>query len=149
MSGVATSANTSGTRLEAVLREHTSVFESACGVLAIAPEPALDDALASMPHLAYDRSGLADVERLHYTAESFDAVIGDADALAGATHRPLRDLARLLRPGGRLVLRVTSGRARACVADLTASGFLVVPADVGEREHILIGVRGEQQPAPG
>jgi SAM-dependent methyltransferase len=143
---VSGSANPDTTHLEAALREHTGIFERACGVLAIAPERSLDDALAAVPHLAYDRSGLADVERLHYTAESFDAVIGDADALAHATHRPLRDLARLLRPGGRLVLRVTSGRAQQCVTDLAASGFLVVPAHVDEREHIVIGVRGEHAP---
>ena len=141
------SANIQATQLEAVLREHTTIFEAAAGVLAIAPEWALDDALAAMPHLAYNRGGLADVERLHYTSESFDAVIGDADALADASHRPLRDLARLLRPGGRLVLRVSAGRSDACVTDLAGAGFLVVPAHVDEQEHILVGVRGEHAPA--
>ena len=134
------------TQLEAVLREHTDVFEGAGGVLAIAPERSLDDTLAAIPHLAYDRSGLADVERLHYSAESFDAVIGDADALAVASHKPLRDLARLLRPGGRLVLRVASDRVDACVTDLAAAGFLVIPAHVDERTAILISVRGEHGP---
>ena len=139
-------ANTDTTALEAVLREHTDIFEVGGGVLAIAPERSLDDTLAALPHLAYDRTGLADVERLHFTAESFDAVIGDADALAVASHRPLRELARLLRPGGRLVLRVTPGRVDACVSELAAAGFLVVPAHVDERKQILISVRGEHGP---
>jgi SAM-dependent methyltransferase len=143
---VSGSANTETTRLEAVLRAHTNIFDAPGGVLAIAPERSLDDALAGAPDLAYDRSGLADVERLHYSAESFDAVIGDADALAGASHRPLRNLARLLRPGGRLVLSVSSARAEACVTDLAAAGFLVVPAHIDERMQILIGVRGEHGP---
>jgi len=129
--------------LEAVLREHTDIFEVAGGVLAIAPERSLDDTLAAIPHLAYDRSGLADVERLHFTAESFDAVIGDADALADVSHRPLRDLARLLRPGGRLVLRVGADRVDAAATELGAAGFLVIPAHVDERTAILISVRGE------
>jgi len=143
---VSGNANPGTTRLEAVLREHTDVFEAAGGVLAIAPERSLDAALAAVPDLAYDRSGLADVERLHYSAESFDAVVGDADALAGASHRPLGGLARLLRPGGRLVLSVTSERVEACVNDLAAAGFLVVPAHADERMHVLIGVRGEHGP---
>ena len=140
------SANTETTQLEAVLREHTDIFEVAGGVLAIAPERSLDDTLGAIPHLTYDRSGLADVERLHFTAESFDAVIGDADALADASHRPLRDLARLLRPGGRLVLRVTRERVDAAAADLAAAGFLVIPVHVDERTAILISVRGEHGP---
>ena len=137
------SANTETTQLEAALREHTDIFEVAGGVLAIAPEPSLDDALGAIPHLTYDRSGLADVERLHYTAESYDAVIGDADALADASHRPLRDLGRLLRPGGRLVLRVKTDAVEAAATDLAGAGFLVIPAHVGERTAILISVRGE------
>jgi SAM-dependent methyltransferase len=134
------------TQLEAVLREHTDIFEAGGGVLAIAPERSLHDALDAVPELDYDRSGLADVERLHFTAESFDAVIGDADALAGASHRPLRELARLLRPGGRLVLSVTSERVDACVTELAASGFLVIPACLDEQTAILISVRGEHGP---
>lgn len=133
--------------LVAVLRQHTDVFEAAGGVLAIAPERSLHDALDAVPQLDYDRSGLADVERLHFTAESFDVVIGDADALADASHRPLRDLARLLRPGGRLVLSVTSERADACVTDLGTAGFLVIPAHLDEQTAILIGVRGEHGPS--
>ena len=139
-------ANTEATQLEAVLREHTDIFEAPGGVLAIAPGRSLDDTLAAIPHLAYDRSGLADVERLHFTAESFDAVIGDADALADASHRPLRDLARLLRPGGRLVLRITPDRVDAAATDLAAAGFLVIPAHIDERTAILISVRGEHGP---
>ena len=139
-------ANADATQLEAVLRAHTDIFEEAGGVLAIAPERSLDDTLAAIPHLAYDRSGLADVERLHFTAESFDAVIGDANALADASHRPLRDLARLLRPGGRLVLRVTADRVDAAATELGAAGFLVIPAHVDERTAILISVRGEHGP---
>ena len=147
ISCVSAGANADTTRLETVLREHTAIFESGGGVLAISPERSLDEALAAVPHLDYDRSGLADVERLHYTAESFDAVIGDADALAGASHRPLHDLARLLRPGGRLVLRVTSRRAHRCATDLAGAGFLVIGADIDEQQHILVGVRGEHAPA--
>ena len=143
-----TNAEAEPTQLEAVLRAHTNIFEAPGGVLAIAPERSLHDALDAVPQLDYDRSGLADVERLHFTAESFDAVIGDADALAGASHRPLRELARLLRPGGRLVLSVTSERVDACVTDLVAAGFLVIPAHVDEQTAILIGVRGEHGPPP-
>ena len=139
-------ADTETTQLEAVLREHTDIFEVAGGVLAIAPERSLDDTLGAIAHLNYDRSGVADVERLHFTAESFDAVIGDANAIADASHRPLRDLARLLRPGGRLVLRVTADRVDAAATDLAAAGFLVIPAHIDERTAILISVRGEHGP---
>src|SRR5579871_5065283 len=142
MSGV--SAHDDSRQLEAVLRAHTDIFETPRGVLAIAPEPTLHDALAAVPQIRYDRSGLADVERLHLAPESFDALIGDADALAEASHRPLRDLGRLLRPGGRLVLRVTPGRSRACTQDLESAGFLVVPAHADSRCQILLGVRGER-----
>ena len=139
-------AEAQATQLETVLRAHTDIFEAAGGVLAIAPEPSLRDALDAVPELDYDRTGLADIERLHLSAESFDAVICDADALAGASHRPLRDLARLLRPGGRLVLSVTSERLDACVTDLAAAGFLVIPAHRDEQQAILISVRGEHGP---
>lgn len=143
---MSTNAKPQPTQLEAVLRAHTDIFEAGGGVLAIAPDPALHDALDAAPELDYDRSGLADVERLHLSAESFDAVIGDADALAGASHRPLRELARLLRPGGRLVLSVAPERVGECVSDLAVAGFLVIPAHLDEQTAVLISVRGEHAP---
>ena len=135
------------TAIETVLREHTDIFEVARTVMAIAPRRPLDALLASVASAAYERSGLPDVERIHHAAESFDTVIADADELAAACSRPLHELARLLRPGGRLVLTVAPQRAAACTAALFAAGFLVVPAHSGEHVSILIGVRGEYAPA--
>ncbi len=133
--------------IEAVLRVHTDIFDAPREVLAIAPESPLDEMLAAAATVGYDRSGVADVERLHYASASFDAVIGDADALAEGSHRPLRDLARLLRPGGRLVLGVSPGRASHAARDLRRAGFLVVPAHRGAARHVLVGIRGEHVPA--
>lgn len=135
------------TAIEAVLREHTDIFEVARAVLAVAPARPLDELLAAVPSVTYERSGLAEVERIHYAAGSFDTVIADADELAGASSRPLREIARLLRPGGRVVLTVAPQGASACSGHLFAAGFLVVPAHADERVSILIGVRGEYAPA--
>ena len=123
-----------------VLRERTDVFERERSILAIAPGAEFEPILARIPHAR--ATSLRDLALLRSEAESFDLVIADAGVIASGSDRAHRELARLLRPGGRLVTTVAAGLARACVEQL-AAGFLVARAAEHRGSTVLVAIRGE------
>ena len=55
----------------------------------------------------------------------------------------MHQLARVLCPGGRLIIAVPTACAAMLRRRLAGEGFLVALAACDERTHVLIGVRGE------
>ncbi len=129
--------------LETVLRRQTDIFEVRQSVLALAPEPALDETLAGLGHLHYVRAEHAREPALASFEESFDIAIADARRLEDSSADPPAGLARMLRPGGRLILSVAARQALFCARRLAATGFFVTHAHESPELCVLLAVRGE------
>ena len=128
--------------LETVLRRQTDLFEVRRSVLAVAPQPALDETLAGLGHLRYVRAEHAGEPALSLAEETFDIAIADA-RLDDSSAPPLAELARMLRPGGRLILSVAARQALFCARRLAATGFFVTHAHESPELCVLLAVRGE------
>jgi release factor glutamine methyltransferase len=78
--------------------------------------------------------------------EPSTALVSGVDGLE-ATTRLLRDGAKVLRPGGWLVLEVDSGRARECARRAAALAWsdIVIETDLFGRERYLLARRSETQ----
>jgi SAM-dependent methyltransferase len=130
-------------QLERVLRERTDVFECERSILAIAPGPLVDRILERLPHAHCRRAATTSSEAMRFDAETFDVAIAQIAALDRGAGCTLYELTRMLRPGGRLVLGVTTAAAAACVERLRTAGFLVARAAGDGDSTVLVGVRGE------
>jgi protein-L-isoaspartate O-methyltransferase len=129
--------------LEAVMRQRTDLVADKRRVLAIAVGAALDETLQGLTHLDYRRAARATAVELRFVAESFDVIICDSERFGAEAPRAPRELTRMLRPGGRLILAVAAERSDAYRRQLAAEGFLVALAHAGADTHVLLGVRGE------
>ena len=133
----------SAPRLEAVLLAHTDVLAARRRVLALAPGPELFEVLESLAQL--DRRYAvrsAHVDPSHATA-SYDVVLADVRRFGVSESRSVKELARLLCPGGRAIVAVAPERAATVRRRLAAEGFLVALAAADESTQVLVGVRGE------
>jgi len=129
--------------VERVLRERTDVFEHERRILAIAARPEIERVLARLPQGRCRRAAALSREALRFDdCESFDVAIADAGAVDGSGGA-LRELARMLRPGGRLVVRVGGGAAADLTQRLAGAGFFVSRAAEGRGATVLVAVRGE------
>ena len=130
-------------RTEAVLLQHTDVLAARRRVLAIAPAPELFEVLESLAQLdrryavraAHPDPGLA--------TASFDVAIADTRRGGVGERESLHELARVLCPGGRLIIAVPLACAATLRRRLAVEGFLVALAAVDERVQVLLCVRGE------
>jgi SAM-dependent methyltransferase len=112
-------------------------------VLAIAVRAPLGETLARLPHLEYRHAARASAVELRFVAESFDVIVCDSERIDADAHRAPRELARMLRPGGRLIVAVAAERADAYRDRLAPEGFLVARARTDGETHVLVAVRGE------
>jgi hypothetical protein len=130
-------------KLEAVLLAHSDVLAARRRVLAIAPEGPLFETL----------EGLAQLER-HYVAGTetvaarfpltiFDVIVADSRRCGAGERTGVRELTRVLRPGGRLIVAVAATCAGMLRRRLIAEGYLVTLAACDERTHVLLAVRSE------
>ena len=134
-------------RLDAVLLQHTDVLAARRRVLAIAPDPEVFELLESLAQL--DRRyavGAAAVDP-SFPSSSFDVVLADSRRAGAGERDTVHQLARVLCPGGRLIIAVPTACAAAMRRRLAGEGFLVALAACDERVHVLLGVRGEFAPA--
>lgn len=130
--------------VERVLRERTDVFEHERRILAIAAQPEIERVLERLPQGRCRRAPALSREALRFDdCESFDIAIADADAVEDGPAGALRELVRMLRPGGRLVLRVSTVAAAGCAQRLAGAGFLVARAADDRGATVLVAVRGE------
>ena len=130
--------------VERVLRERTDVFEHERAILAIAAQPEIERVLERLPQGRCRRAAALSREALRFDdCESFDIAIADADAVEDGPAGALGELARMLRPGGWVVLRVSAAAAASCAQRLAGAGFFVARAAEGRGATVLLGVRGE------
>src|SRR5579872_4882381 len=127
--------------VERVLRERTDVFERERAVLAIDPGPEIARLLARLPHDGWRRTPSRSGEPFPFDAETFDVAIADAAVLERAPGA--EQLARMLRPGGSLVLTVSAEATASCTQRLASAGFFVARGAEGHGSNVLVAVRGE------
>jgi SAM-dependent methyltransferase len=132
--------------LERVLRERTDVLAAARRVLHIAPAARLRATLAALEQLDYFAAeptpGSLDSLALPFVEESFDVVI--CDGAEDGRRVPLREIARMLRPGGRAVLTAPSGESEQTFAELLArAGFFATRVRERMAPTVFVCVRGE------
>jgi hypothetical protein len=132
--------------LERVLRERTDVLSAARRVLHIAPAARLRATLAGLEQLDYCAAepapGSLDSLELAFVEESFDVVICDGEE--DVPRVPLREIARMLRPGGRAILTAPSGQSEETFAELLAqAGFLATRVRERVAPTVFVCVRGE------
>jgi hypothetical protein len=130
-------------RTEAVLLQHTDVLAARRRVLAIAPAPELFEVLESLAQLDRRYAVRAAEPDPGLATASFHVVVADTRRGGVGDRESLHELARVLCPGGRLIIAVPPARAATLRRDLAAEGFLVALAAADERVQVLLGVRGE------
>jgi SAM-dependent methyltransferase len=135
--------------VERLLRERTDVFCEARRVLHIAPQAELQGTLSALEHLDYHCSEQPAVEidelEIPHVSAGFDVIVCDGELGGDAPLRPLREIARLLRPGGRAILSAPAQVHPGDFAKLIArAGFFVSRRRELGRPDVFLCVRGEQ-----
>jgi SAM-dependent methyltransferase len=130
-------------KLEAVLLAHTDVLAARRRVLAVAPEGPLFEALESLAQLERHYVAATAGVALSFPASSFDVIVADSRRCGAGERAGVRELTRVLRPGGRLIVAVAVACAATARRRLLAEGYLVALAAYDARAHVLVAVRGE------
>jgi len=130
-------------RLDAVLLAHTDVLAARRRVLAIAPDREVFEMLESLAQLDRRYAVRASTVDRSLATASFDVVIADSRRAGVGERDSVHELARVLCPGGRLIISVPTACAATLRRRLGGEGFLVALAACDERTHVLLGVRGE------
>ncbi len=130
-------------RLDAVLLQHTDVLAARRRVLAIAPDPEVFELLESLAQLDRRYAVRAAAIDPSFATASFDVVLADSRRAGAGERDSVHELARVLCPGGRLLIAVPTACAAMVRRRLDAEGFLVALAAADERTQVLLGVRGE------
>ena len=131
-------------RLDAVLLQHTDVLAARRSVLAIAPDVELFELLESMSNLEIAYAARSRAAALGFADGVFDVVVTDSRRSGGVAERAgARELSRVLRPGGRLIIAAACACAPQLRRRLECEGFLVALAAADERSELLVGVAGE------
>jgi SAM-dependent methyltransferase len=145
-------AQDGGADLERLLRERTDVFVEQRRVLHLAGSGELQDTLSALENIDYHctEGAVESVEELAlpYVSAGFDVVVCDGELRCGdgALHDggPLREIARLLRPGGRAILTAPSQLAPGKFAQLVArAGFFVSRSRGYGAADVFLCVRAE------
>lgn len=127
-------------RPEAVLLQHTDVLAARRRVLAIAPAPEVFEVLESLAQL--DRRYAVRAADPGLATASFDVVVADTRRGGAGERASLHELARVLCPGGRLIIAVPLAFGATLRRRLCAEGFLVALAAADDRVEVLLGIRG-------
>jgi Methyltransferase domain len=135
-------------RLEAVLLQHTDVLAARRRVLAIAPCAEVFEVLESLSQLDRRYAVRAVSAEASLASASFDVVVADSRRGGAAEREGVREFARVLCPGGRLIVAVPTACAAMLRRRLGGEGFLVALAAGDELTQVLVGVRGEHLPRP-
>lgn len=131
-------------RLDAVLLQHSDVLAAPRSVLAVAPDVELFELLESMSNLKIAYAARSRAADLAFADDFFDVVVADSRRSGGLGDRAgARELARVLRPGGRLIIAAAVVCAPQLRRRLGCAGFLVALAAADERCEVLVGVAGE------
>ena len=134
-------------RLDAVLLAHTDVLAARRRVLAIAPDPRVFELLESLAQLDRRYAVRATAVDTSFATASFDVVLADSRRAGAGERDSVHELARVLCPGGRLIIAVPTACAPMLRRRIAAEGFLVALAAADARTQVLLGVRGELAPA--
>jgi SAM-dependent methyltransferase len=135
-------------RLDAVLIAHTDVLAARRRVLAIAPDPKVFEVLESLAQLDRRYAVRAAALDTSFATASFDVVLADSRRAGAGERDSVHELARVLCPGGRLIIAVPTVCAPMLRQRIAGEGFLVVLAAADERTQVLLGVRGELAASP-
>ena len=136
------------TPIERILRERTDLLGANSRVLHIAPEGRLRATLSDLDRLDYHCTepvdGAPGSLELGFVAWSFDVVICDGDKATGERRLPLREIARMLRPGGRAILTAPRDEPEEDFGELVArEGFFAARLRVPGETTVFVCVRGE------
>ena len=130
-------------RLDAVLLQHTDVLAARRRVLAVAPDPEVFELLESLAQLDRRYAVRAAAVDASFATASFDVVLADSRRAGAGERDSVHELARVLCPGGRLIIAVPTACAATLRRRLAGEGFLAALAAADERMQVLLGVRGE------
>lgn len=134
--------------IERILRERTDLLGANSRVLHIAPQARLRATLSGLDRLDYHCAeppgGASESLELGFVAWSFDVVICDGEDATGARRLPPREIARMLRPGGRAILTAPSGEPEEDFGERVArEGFFAARLRAPGEITVFVCVRGE------